>query len=165
MRVLRFAMEGELIAFSDLFDRACTIAWEIGDISGHNIQVRQLTDSKTCRRNIEGLPNAWDANGAGNHSCSWRHLWSHYFWYWLCPKFRELSWWTHETYVSSCPTIWSILGLYWHWSRAMDYLAFLDHFWSSINPIMFFCWCSVAGKQFSITIIFKNNILASPLSS
>ena len=46
-RVVRSAMAGEVIAFSDLFDRAATLAAEIGDILGRKIPVQLLTDSKS----------------------------------------------------------------------------------------------------------------------
>ncbi len=40
-------MGGEVIAFSDLFDRACTLAAEIGAVYGRKIPVQLLTDSKS----------------------------------------------------------------------------------------------------------------------
>ena len=46
-QVVRSAMAGEVIAFSDLFDRAATLAAEIGEIFGRKIPVQLLTDSKS----------------------------------------------------------------------------------------------------------------------
>ncbi len=46
-RVVRSAMGGEVIAFSDLFDRVSTLAAEIGTIYGRRIPVQLFTDSKS----------------------------------------------------------------------------------------------------------------------
>eukprot|EP00171_Calliarthron_tuberculosum_P016586 IDg16586t1 len=40
-------MGGEVIAFSDLFDRAATLSSELGDVYGKPIPVQLLTDSKS----------------------------------------------------------------------------------------------------------------------
>ncbi len=40
-------MGGEVIAFSDLFDRACTLVAEIGAVYGRKIPVQLLTDYKS----------------------------------------------------------------------------------------------------------------------
>ena len=40
-------MAGEVIAFSDLFDIAATLASELGEIYGRRIPVQLLTDSKS----------------------------------------------------------------------------------------------------------------------
>eukprot|EP00171_Calliarthron_tuberculosum_P021336 IDg21336t1 len=45
-RVVRSAMAGEVIAFSDFFDRAETLAAEISDMLGKRIPVQLLTESK-----------------------------------------------------------------------------------------------------------------------
>ncbi len=46
-RVVRSAMAGEVIAFSDLFDIAATLASELGDIYGRRIPVQLLAGSKS----------------------------------------------------------------------------------------------------------------------
>ncbi len=40
-------MAGEVIAFSDLFDIAVTLAAELGDVFGRQIPVQLFTDSKS----------------------------------------------------------------------------------------------------------------------
>lgn len=44
--VVRYAMGGEVVAFSDLFDRASTIAKEIGYLYNRYIPIKLLGDSK-----------------------------------------------------------------------------------------------------------------------
>lgn len=46
-RIVRSAMAGEVIAFSDLFDVAATLSAELGDLLGRKIPVQLLTDSKS----------------------------------------------------------------------------------------------------------------------
>lgn len=46
-RVVRSALAGEVIAFSDLFDVDATLASEVGDLLQQTIPVQLLTDSKS----------------------------------------------------------------------------------------------------------------------
>ncbi len=46
-RIVRSAIAGEVIAFSDLFDVAVTLTAELGDVFGRQIRVQLFTDSKS----------------------------------------------------------------------------------------------------------------------
>lgn len=46
-RIVRSAMSGEVIAFSDMFDIAITLSVELSDILGYRVPVQLMTDSKS----------------------------------------------------------------------------------------------------------------------
>lgn len=69
-RVVLSAMAGEVIAFSDLFDVAVTLASTVGDIVFRHIPVQLLTDSKvTLRRHLQGLTHVGEAHYARHSRC------------------------------------------------------------------------------------------------
>ena len=122
-RVVRSVMVGEVIAFSDLSDRAATLAAEVGDILDRKIPVQHLTDSKSFDVISKGSRTSEKRVmcNVGYSCCQKRISRKCNFRYWFRSKLVKSCRRTDQTHGSSHFTHCTINRDSGNQARAMDY--------------------------------------------